>query len=89
LGVKLGLEHAGAGLAQVERLYLAGLDYVKLDAAVVAGVAGDAARAAFVRGMLVMLRSLALKVYAEGVVDALDVQALWDCEIDGVTGPWA
>jgi EAL domain-containing protein (putative c-di-GMP-specific phosphodiesterase class I)/GGDEF domain-containing protein len=89
LGVKLGLEHAGAGLAQVERLYLAGLDYVKLDASVVAGVAGDAARAAFVRGMLVMLRSLALKVYAEGVVDALDVQALWDCEVDGVTGPWA
>lgn len=89
LGVKLGLEHAGAGLAQVERLYQAGLDYVKLDAAVVVGVSGDAARAAFVRGLLIMLRSLALKVYAEGLVDGLDVQALWDCELDGVTGPWA
>ena len=89
LGVKLGLEHAGAGLAQVERLYQAGLDYVKLDSAVVVGVSGDAARAAFVRGMVVMLRSLALQVYGEGVVDALDAQALWDCELDGVTGPWA
>ncbi|MFY7867303.1 bifunctional diguanylate cyclase/phosphodiesterase [Roseateles sp.] len=89
LGVKLGLEHAGAGLAQVDRLYQAGLDYVKLDAAVVTGVSGDAARAAFVRGMLVMLRSLALKVYAEGLRDEMDVQALWDCELDGVTGPWA
>jgi EAL domain-containing protein (putative c-di-GMP-specific phosphodiesterase class I) len=89
LGVKLGLEHAGAGLAQVERLYQAGLDYVKLDVAVVTGVSGDAARAAFVRGMLVMLRSLALKVYAEGLRDEMDVQALWDCELDGVTGPWA
>jgi predicted signal transduction protein with EAL and GGDEF domain len=89
LGVKLGLEHAGPGLSQVERLYQAGLDYVKLDAAVVVGVSGDAARAAFVRGMVIMLRSLALKVYAEGVVDPLDVQALWDCELDGVTGPWA
>ena len=89
LGVKLGIEHAGAGLAQVERLYQAGLDYVKLDASVVTGVSGDAARAAFVRGMLIMLRSLALKVYAEGLNDELDVQALWDCEIDGVTGPWA
>jgi len=89
LGVRLGLEHAGAGLAQVERLYQAGLDYVKLDSSVVSGVAGDAARAAFVRGMVIMLRSLTLKVYAEGVSDALDVQALWDCEIDGVTGPWA
>lgn len=89
LGVKLGLEHAGAGLSQVERLFQAGLDYVKLDASVVTGVSGDAARAAFVRGMLIMLRSLALKVYAEGLVDAMDVQALWDCELDGVTGPWA
>jgi len=89
LGVKLGLEHAGAGLVKVDRLYQAGLDYVKLDASVVTGVSGDAARATFVRGMLVILRSLALKVYAEGLRDALDVQALWDCDLDGVTGPWA
>jgi len=89
LGVLIGIEHAGAGLSQVERLYQAGLDYVKLDASVVQGVAGDAARAAFVRGMVIMLRSLALKVYAEGVTDPMDVQALWDCEVDGVTGPWA
>ncbi len=89
LGLKLGLEHAGADLSQVERLYQAGLDYVKLDAGVVLGVAADAGRAAFVRGMVIMLRSLALKVYAEGLGDAMDVQALWDCELDGVTGPWA
>ncbi len=88
LGVKLGLEHAGAGLAHVERLYQAGLDYVKLDASVLLGVAGEAGRAAFVRGMVIMLRSLALKVYGEGVVDEMDAQALWDCELDGITGPW-
>ncbi|MFT7723556.1 MAG: LapD/MoxY N-terminal periplasmic domain-containing protein [Roseateles sp.] len=88
LGVRLGLEHAGAGLAQVERLYQAGLDYVKLDASVLLGVAGEAGRAAFVRGMVIMLRSLALKVYGEGVVDEMDAQALWDCELDGLTGPW-
>jgi EAL domain-containing protein (putative c-di-GMP-specific phosphodiesterase class I)/GGDEF domain-containing protein len=88
MGVKLGLEHAGAGLAQVERLYQAGLDYVKLDASVLLGVAGEAGRAAFVRGMVIMLRSLALKVYGEGVVDEMDAQALWDCELDGLTGPW-
>ncbi|MGM9485636.1 bifunctional diguanylate cyclase/phosphodiesterase [Roseateles sp. NT4] len=88
LGVKLGLEHASAGLAQVDKLYQAGLDYVKLDASVLLGVAGEAGRAAFVRGMVIMLRSLALKVYGEGVVDEMDAQALWDCELDGLTGPW-
>lgn len=89
LGVQLGLEHAGAGLAQIDRLFQAGLDYVKLDSAVVSGISADASRAAFVRSLVVMLRSLALKVYAEGVTDALDAQALWDCELDGITGPWA
>lgn len=89
LGVQLGLEHAGAGLAQIDRLFQAGLDYVKLDSSVVSGVSADAGRAAFVRSLVVMLRSLSLKVYAEGVTDALDAQALWDCELDGITGPWA
>lgn len=89
LGVQLGLEHAGAGLAQIDRLFQAGLDYVKLDSSVVSGVSADVARAAFVRSLVVMLRSLSLKVYAEGVTDALDAQALWDCELDGITGPWA
>ncbi|MFO1227529.1 LapD/MoxY N-terminal periplasmic domain-containing protein [Roseateles sp.] len=88
LGVRLGLEHAGAGLAQVDQLFQAGLDYVKLDAAVVRGVAGDPARVAFVRGMVIMLRSLSLKIYGEGVTEALDAQALWDCDLDGLTGPW-
>lgn len=88
LGVRLGVEHAGASLAEAERLYQAGLDYVKLDAGVLLGVAGDGARAAFVRSMVIMLRSLALKVYGEGVVDEMDAQALWDCELDGLTGPW-
>jgi predicted signal transduction protein with EAL and GGDEF domain len=88
LGVQVGLEHAGAGLARIDRLYQAGRDYVKLDASVVRGVAGDAARVAFVRGTVIMLRSLTLKVYGEGVVEGLDAQALWDCELDGLTGPW-
>lgn len=89
LGVQLGLEHAGAGLAQVDRLFQAGLDYVKLDASVVTRLADDAARIAFVRGMVIMLHSLNLKVYAEGVSEVSDAQALWDCGVDGITGPWA
>jgi EAL domain-containing protein (putative c-di-GMP-specific phosphodiesterase class I)/GGDEF domain-containing protein len=89
LGVQVGIEHAGPALSQLDRLYQLGLDYVKLDASVVVGVAGDAARAAYVRGMVIMLRSLSLRVYAEGIGEALDAQALWDCELDGITGPWA
>lgn len=88
-GVRYGLEHVGSRLAQIERLYEAGLDYVKLDASAVVGVAGDASRAGHVAGIVSMLHGLSLKVIAEGVSDADDVAALWDCGLDAVTGPWA
>ncbi len=87
LGVRVGLEHAGERLARIEFLFEAGLDYVKLDASVIQGVAQDGASRAFVTGTVNMLRSLGLQVYAEGVADAEDLAVLWPCGVDGVTGP--
>ena len=87
-GARVGLEHAGERLARVERLFDAGLDYVKLDASTTQGVAADQARASFVRGLVAMLHSLSMQVFAEGVADAATADALWACGVDGVTGPW-
>jgi EAL domain-containing protein (putative c-di-GMP-specific phosphodiesterase class I) len=87
-GVRLGLEHAGERLGLIPRLFEAGLDYVKLDAAMVSGVGTDEHRATFVRGTVTLLHGLSLQVYAEGVSDAADAKVLWDCGIDGATGPW-
>ncbi len=89
LGVGFGIEHAGHRLHRVERLYELGLDYVKLDAALVRGVASDEAARRFVQGSVTLLRALAIAVCAEGVDDAADAQALWACGIDAITGPWA
>lgn len=89
LGVRFGLEHAGHCLHRVDRLYELGLDYVKLDAALVRGVAyGDAARR-FVTSSVALLHALGVTVCAEGIDEAVDVQTLWDCGIDAITGPWA
>ena len=88
-GARFGLEHAGPQLGRIDRLFEAGLDYAKLDASVTQGVAGDANRINFVRSMGVLLHGLAVQVFAEGVVDAADAQALWQCGVDGITGPWA
>ena len=88
-GARVGLEHAGERLARVERLFDAGLDYVKLDAATTHGLAADEARAGFVLGLVAMLHSLSMQVFAEGVADGATADALWACGVDGVTGPWA
>jgi diguanylate cyclase (GGDEF)-like protein len=87
-GARFGLEHAGERLSRIERLFEAGLDYVKLDAAVTHGVATDSNRAAFAKGLVTMLHSLSLQVIAEGVSDAHDAHALWAAGVDGMTGSW-
>jgi EAL domain-containing protein (putative c-di-GMP-specific phosphodiesterase class I) len=87
MGARIGLEHAGERLTRIEFLFEAGLDYVKLDASVVQGVAQDGPRAAFVMGTVSMLHGLGLSVYAEGVTEVADITELRQCGIDGVTGP--
>jgi diguanylate cyclase (GGDEF)-like protein len=87
-GARFGLEHAGERLSRIERLFEAGLDYVKLDASVVTGVAGDPGRAGFVKGLVTMLHSLSLQVIAEGVGVEQDAQSLWALGVDAMTGPW-
>ncbi len=89
LGVRVGLEHAGANLQKIERLYQLGLDFVKLDRSVVLGVADDPSRAGFVRSLVILLHSLSLQVIAEGVDEARDASTLLDCGVNGLTGPWA
>ena len=87
-GARFGLEHAGERLGRIERLFELGLDFVKLDPSVTQGLARDNVRAGFVRGLATMLHSLSLQVIAEGVTEAADAAILWQCGVDGATGPW-
>ncbi len=89
LGVRFGLEHAGQRLSRIDRLFEAGLDYVKLDAAVIHGIDNDVARANFLRSLVLMLHGLSLKVYAEGVGTKAESAAAWQAGVDGQTGSWA
>lgn len=89
LGVRFGLEHAGRRLSRIDRLFEAGLDYVKLDAAVIHGIDSDAASANFLHSLVLMLHGLSLKVYAEGVGTKSEAAAAWQAGVDGQTGPWA
>jgi EAL domain-containing protein (putative c-di-GMP-specific phosphodiesterase class I)/GGDEF domain-containing protein len=86
LGVHVGIEHAGEHLAQLGDLIQSGLDYVKLDAAIVADVTTQPQAVA---SMVRMLRSFGLSVYAEGVQNKEQADALWAAGIDGLTGPFA
>jgi EAL domain-containing protein (putative c-di-GMP-specific phosphodiesterase class I) len=85
--VHLGLEHAGAALAGMTRLYQLGLDYVRIDARFLAGIAHDVHVRRHAEGLVALLRGIGLAVYAEGVNDADDLRVLWALGFDGATGP--
>jgi EAL domain-containing protein (putative c-di-GMP-specific phosphodiesterase class I)/GGDEF domain-containing protein len=89
LGVRVGLAHAGLQLTRIERLYELGIDHVKLDASLCAGVAASEVACHVVRATVALLRPLSMRVFAEGVVDARDADVLFELGLDGVGGPWA
>lgn len=89
LGVMLGLEHAGEGLARLQGLMDLGLDCVRIDARFVNGIAapeaGDARR--HLQGLVRLVQGMGLGLTAEGVRAPADLEVLWSLGFDAATGP--
>ena len=86
-GCRIGLEHYGHHFSQVGQLHELGLDYLKVDASFVRGVANNIGNAAFLKGLAAIGHSIGLLVVAEGVANAQDLAALGELGFDGATGP--
>ena len=86
-GCRIGLEHYGHHFSQVGQLHDLGLDYLKVDASFVRGVANNVGNAAFLKGLSSIAHSIGLLVIAEGVANAQDLAALGELGFDGATGP--
>jgi diguanylate cyclase (GGDEF)-like protein len=90
LGVYLGLEHAGEGLARIHRLIDLGLDCVRIDARFVAGLSQPGVQPeaiSYLRGLVQLVQSVGLSITAEGVRSASDLAVLWGLGFDAATGP--
>jgi EAL domain-containing protein (putative c-di-GMP-specific phosphodiesterase class I)/GGDEF domain-containing protein len=86
LGVRLGMEHAGASPRTLAGLKALGLDFVKVDARHVAGAADDDAVREYARGLVALIHGLGMLAFAEGADELRDLQALWPLGFDGATG---
>ena len=85
-GVRMGVEHAGAAPDRLAGLRDLGLDYVKVDARHLRGVAADASVKAYAHSLVGLIQLLGLKAYAEGVDSTEDLAVLWQLGFDGATG---
>ena len=86
LGVKLGVEHAGASPQALTQWHATRIYYVKIDARHLLGVAGDEAVRGYAASLVALVHGLGLKAVAEGIADEEDLRALWALGFDGATG---
>ena len=84
-GARVGIEHAGVALRSLVRLSELDLDYVKVDASFVHGLAGDPAQRERAMGLVAFVHEMGARVIAEGVDDEADLDALWSLGFDGAT----
>ena len=87
LGVKVGARHALAQPQQLVGLQELGIDHVKVDPQHLLGVAHDEGVRTYVQALVRLIHGLGAQAFAGGVADEQDLQTLWQCGFDAVTGP--
>jgi EAL domain-containing protein (putative c-di-GMP-specific phosphodiesterase class I)/GGDEF domain-containing protein len=87
LGVKIGLEHVGSQFSRIGDLHDLGLDYIKIDAAIIRDVHANQGSQAFLRGLCIIAHSIGLTTIAEGVQSQAELDILPGLGVDGMTGP--
>ena len=85
-GCKVGIEHAGPEIFDVQQLSELGLHYVKIDGAIVDGIHTGAESQALVRGLCTVAHAIGLLIIAENCNDPDDLAVLPDLGVDGMTG---
>lgn len=87
LGCRLGLKQAGQHFSRIAELHDLGLDYLKIDGAMVQGVHEGAGHQMFVRSLCTVAHTIGLTTIASNVSESDDMSVLAELGMDGFTGP--
>ena len=87
LGCKVGIEHFGRKLGEVDKLADLGVDYVKVDTSFIRDIDSNAGNQEFLKGLCRMAHNLGIMVIAVGVQTEAELAALPGLGFDGATGP--
>jgi len=86
-GCRIGIEHFGRQFSEIGRFHGLGLHYLKVDASFIRHIEFNAGNQAFLKGLTGIAHNIGLQVYAEGVSEQEELQALSALNFDGATGP--
>ena len=87
LGCRIGLEHVGSQICHIGEIYDVGLDYLKIDRAIIRGIDRSPGNQTFLRGLCTIAHAMGMTAIAEGVNTEEERRVLISLGIDGMTGP--
>ncbi len=87
LGVRIGVEHAGGAPKALPALRDLGVDYVKVDARHVRGVASEPVVHRYAASLVSLIQGLGMAAMAQGIDNEADLQTLQAMGFDAFTGP--
>jgi diguanylate cyclase (GGDEF)-like protein len=87
LGCHLGLKHVGTDFARIENLQDLGLNYLKLDEAIIRDISSNPGNQGFIQSLCKIGQSLGMLLIASGVKTADEKLTLSSLGIDAFTGP--
>ena len=85
-GCHIGVEHLDKHIGRLGRLSSLGLSYLKVSHSLVKTISQDSSAQTLLRGICTIGHTMGLKVIAEGVSDATEVDLLFNLGFDGLTG---
>ncbi|MFO7542665.1 MAG: EAL domain-containing protein [Thiobacillus sp.] len=86
-GCKIGLEHVGNQICHVGELYDVGLDYLKIDSAIIRDIDQSPGNQTFLRGLCTIAHTMGMMTIAEGVLNQQEIDCLKELGFKGMTGP--
>lgn len=87
LGCRVGLEHVGNQICHIGELHDVGLDYLKIDRAIIRDIHQSPGNQTFLRGLCGIAHTMGVMAIAEGVTDQQEAACLKELGFDGMTGP--
>lgn len=85
---KIGIAHAGQKIKQLGALHDLGVNYIKIESAMIRNLNDNISYQTYLRGVCTIAHSIGIQVFAEGVVSEEE----WDCikqlGFEGATGPY-
>jgi len=87
IGCHVGLEHVGLEFTKIRELQDIGLQYLKIDGAIIRDIDSNLGNQQFLSGLCKIGHSLGMIMIAEGVNSKAEKEKLEQLDIDGLTGP--